>query len=226
MTTSALTQVSHHLCPYVQRAAIALTEKAVPFERVYIDLSNRPDWFNAISPLGKVPLLKVGDEVIFESTEILEYLEETQPRPLHPSDPLRRARHRGFIEMASVILNGIWRFYTAPDHPSFVAEADKLAGLFARVEEALGAGPYFDGTEFSLVDAAFGPVLRSFDVFDEIGDFGILDGLPRLAEWRSTLAARPSIKQAVTAAYHAQLRIFLIDRRSYLSGLMLHPEAA
>ncbi|TGU31135.1 glutathione S-transferase family protein, partial [bacterium M00.F.Ca.ET.152.01.1.1] len=57
--TTRLTLVSHHLCPYVQRAAIALAEKAVPFERVNVDLADKPDWFRAISPLGKVPLLRV-----------------------------------------------------------------------------------------------------------------------------------------------------------------------
>src|SRR5262249_53227565 len=62
-----LTLISHDLCPYVQRAVIALSEKGVPFDRVYIDLNAKPDWFLAISPLGKVPLLKVGDHVIFES---------------------------------------------------------------------------------------------------------------------------------------------------------------
>ena len=51
-----LTLVSHHLCPYVQRASIALDEKGVRFERTYIDLKSKPDWFLKISPLGKVPL--------------------------------------------------------------------------------------------------------------------------------------------------------------------------
>ena len=49
--------ISHDLCPYVQRAVISLTEKGVPFERSYIDLGNKPDWFLAISPLGKTPVL-------------------------------------------------------------------------------------------------------------------------------------------------------------------------
>src|SRR6516225_3257669 len=84
-----LTLVSHDLCPFVQRAVIALTEKGVPFDRIYIDLADKPDWFLAISPLGKVPLLKVGDDgVIFESAVILEYLEDTQPHPLYPADRL------------------------------------------------------------------------------------------------------------------------------------------
>jgi hypothetical protein len=89
-----LTLISHKLCPYVQRAVIALAERGTGFERIDIDLANKPDWFLAISPLGKTPVLQVGDVPIFESAVILEYLEETQPKPLHPADPLTRAEHR------------------------------------------------------------------------------------------------------------------------------------
>src|SRR5436853_470323 len=145
--------VSHKLCPYVQRAVIALTEKGVPFERVDIDLANKPAWFTAISPLGKTPVLKVGDTAIFESAVILEYLEETQPRPLHPADPLARAEHRAWIEFASATLNDIWGFYGATDEPTFAAKAKALAGKFETLERRLGDGPYFVGDKFSLVDA-------------------------------------------------------------------------
>src|ERR1043166_2786147 len=92
--TARLVLVSHHLCPYVQRAAIALHEKSVAFERVYIDLAAKPDWFLAESPLGKTPLLKVDGAVVFESAVICEYLEDTVAPALHPADPLERARHR------------------------------------------------------------------------------------------------------------------------------------
>ena len=47
--------ISHKLCPYVQRAVIALTEKGVAFERIDVDLANKPDWFLKVSPLGKPP---------------------------------------------------------------------------------------------------------------------------------------------------------------------------
>jgi glutathione S-transferase len=112
-----LTLISHHLCPYVQRAVIALTEKKVPFERIDVDLANKPDWFKALSPLGKTPVLKVGEAVIFESAVILEYLEETQPFPMHPKDPLQRAWHRSWIEFGSEVLNGIWGFYPRRTKP-------------------------------------------------------------------------------------------------------------
>src|ERR1700733_10411564 len=95
--------ISHKLCPYVQRAVIALTEKGVAIERIDIDLGDKPEWFLKISPLGKTPVLMVGEAAIFESAVILEYLEDTHSPPLHPADPLDRADHRAWIEVTSSI---------------------------------------------------------------------------------------------------------------------------
>src|SRR6201981_2113179 len=109
---AALKLISHKLCPYVQRAVIALTEKGVAFERIDVDLANKPDWFLKITPLGKTPVLLVGEHAIFESAVILEYLEETQAHPLHPADALMRAEHRAWIEFGSAVLDDIAAFYT------------------------------------------------------------------------------------------------------------------
>jgi len=220
-----LTLVSHELCPFVQRAAIALDEKGVKFERIDVDLASKPDWFLAISPLGKVPLLKVGDAGIFESAVILEYLEETQPNPLHPVDALKRAEHRAWMEFGSSMLMDIWNFYVATDEATFEGKRKTLAEKFARLEQRLGEGPYFDGARFSLVDAVFGPVFRYFDVFDRIADFGMLADKPRLAAWRHALAQRPSIARAVKADYPERLRAFLQSRGSRLSALMAREAA-
>jgi glutathione S-transferase len=215
-----LTLVSHHLCPYVQRAAIALAEKGAVFERIDVDLGNKPAWFTAISPLGKTPVLQVGETAIFESAVILEYLEETQPNPLHPGDPLQRAEHRSMIEFGSAILNDIGAFYTAPDAAAFETKRKRLTERFTWLERRLGAGPWFDGAHFSLVDAVFAPVFRYFDVFDRIGDFSILTGLQSIARWRRSLAARPSVRGAVAADYDERLQRFLLARNSHLSRLM------
>jgi glutathione S-transferase len=214
-----LTLVSHPLCPYVQRAAIALLEKDVPFERISIDLGHKPDWFQALSPLGRVPLLRVGDAVIFESSVICEYLEETLPHPLHPADPMRRAHHRAWMEFGSTILADIWSFETATEARTARAKAEDLAARFARVEAALGEGPYFAGERFSLVDAVFGPVFRYFDTFDEIADFGIFAATPRVRAWREELAARPSVRAAVGPDYGDRLRAFLAERGAHLHRL-------
>ena len=217
--THKLKLISHKLCPYVQRAVISLTEKGVPFERVDVDLSNKPDWFKAISPLGKTPVLLVGETAIFESAVILEYLEETQPNPLHPADPLARAEHRAWIEFGSAILNNIWGLYTAADEPAFSAKAAALCEKFVRVEDRLKR-PWFDGERFSLVDAVFGPVFRYFDTFDRVGAFGTLDDPPKLAAWRAALAARPSVQGAVSSEYPALLWNFYRTRGSHLSRLI------
>src|ERR1700681_476735 len=215
--------ISHKLCPYVQRAVIALTEKGVAFERIDIDLANKPDWFLAISPLGKTPVLQVGDSAIFESAVILEYLEETQGKPLHPADPLVRAEHRGWIEFGSTVLNDVAGFYAAKDEASFKARTAQLEQKFARLEARVAASPWFDGENFSLVDAVFGPVFRYFDVFDEIAC--ILSSKPKLARWRKALAARPSVRTAVSADYPALLRDFVERRNSWLSGLQARAAA-
>ncbi|MGO4716165.1 glutathione S-transferase family protein [Bradyrhizobium sp. 2TAF24] len=217
--SAPLKLISHKLCPYVQRVAIALAEKGVPFERIDIDLANKPDWFLAISPLGKTPVLQVGDTAIFESAVILEYLEETQPHPLHPADPLARAEHRGWIEFNSAVLGDIWGLETAKDEAAFRAKVTALEQKFARLETRLMAQPWFDGASFSLVDAVFAPAFRYFDVIDRIGDFGIFTGKPKLNRWRASLAERPSVQHAVSAAYPELLREFMAKHNAFVLSL-------
>ncbi len=219
--------VSHALCPYVQRAVIALAEKGVPFTRTVVDLSRKPDWFTAISPLGKVPLLKVDDSVLFESAVICDYLDETLEPRLHPADPLERARHRAWVEFASAVLNDVWRLYTAPDLPAYDARRADLRARVGQLEAALGEGPYFAGPAFSLVDAAFGPVFRYFDVFERFADLGLFDGRPKVAAWRRALSARPSVRDAVAADYADRLRAFVIGQGGHLGRLAeAAPQAA
>ncbi|MBD9374379.1 glutathione S-transferase family protein [Rhizobium sp. ARZ01] len=215
MTERTFTLVSHHLCPYVQRAAIALEEKGVGFERIYIDLSAKPDWFLGVSPLGKVPLLRIDDsngrQVLFESAAICEFLEEVLPGPrMHPTDPFVRARHRGWMEFGSNLLADIWVFETTIDTQTFAAKRQALASKFVQIEAELhDGGPFFGGVDFSLVDAVFAPIFRYFDVFDTIADHGVFDGLMRVPAWRRSLAARASVRSAVTADYPERLMDFL-----------------
>jgi len=221
-----LTLVSHALCPYVQRAVIALGEKGVPFRRVDVDLAAKPDWFRAISPLGKVPLLRVGrpdgtQTVLFESAAICEFIDETVPGPrLHPEDPVERARHRAWMEFGSAMLGDIWGLETATDAASFEAKRRALDAKAATLEATLDAtGPWFAGARFSLVDAVFGPVFRYFDVFDGIAATGIFAARPKLAAWRAALAARPSVRDAVAPDYADRLRAFLRRHDAHLLKL-------
>jgi len=212
--------ISHHLCPYVQRAVITLLEKDIPHERTYIDLSHKPDWFRQISPLGKVPLLKVDEEVLFESAVICEYLNEITPGSLHPADPLQKAKHRSWIEFGSNILNCIAGFYNAPNQESFEQKRDELTSKFLWIEQFLSDGGYFAGATFSLVDGVYGTIFRYFDVFDMVAEFDIFAKTPKVKNWRQLLQTRSSIQRAVTEDYAQRLLIFLQQRNSYLSTLI------
>jgi glutathione S-transferase len=208
--------VSHALCPYVQRAAIAFAEKAAPFTRTVIDLADKPDWFSAISPLGKVPLLLVDGEVLFESAAIVDYIDETVSPRLHPVDPIARARHRAWIEYASTLLADLWGLYTASDAAAYGERLKTIGGRLDTLETALGDGPYFAGTNFSLVDAAFAPAFRYFDVFERVVDLSVHVGRPKLTAWRRALSARPSVRAAVAPDYADRLVSYVRAQNGHL----------
>jgi len=212
-----LTLVSHALCPYVQRAAIVLAENGVPYQRRDVDLSAKPAWFRAVSPLGKTPVLLVDGAPIFESAVICEYLDETVAPRLHPADALERARHRAWIEFASQLLNLVAGLYSAADEAQFEFRRAELAARFAQVEAVLGTGPHFAERDFSIVDAAYAPVFRYFDTFERITDLRLFADTPKLSRWRAALAMRPSVRDAVSPQYPQRLMDFLKARGSALS---------
>ncbi|MFY0682170.1 MAG: glutathione S-transferase family protein [Thalassovita sp.] len=223
MTTHHL--ISHHLCPYVQRAVIVLSEKRIEHERTYIDLANKPEWFKPISPLGRVPLLQTNDAVLFESQVIAEYLDEVTPGSLHPTDPLKKARHRSWIEFGSETLAAIGGFYLAKDDAAFEQKRQALRAKFERINSEI-QGPYFAGDDFHLIDGVWATIFRYFDVFDDIQDFGILKDLEPLNTWRETVAARDSVINAVPEGYNDRLKTFLSKKNSVLGQMMMRLSAA
>lgn len=220
--STQLRLISHKLCPYVQRAVIVALEKQIAFERVDIDLANKPDWFLAISPTGKTPLLQVtrNGEVtnLFESAVIAEYLDESGGEPLLPADPLERARHRAWVEFASATLGAIGQLYSAGDLVSFERAKAHLRGKLELVEREI-AGAWFGGAHFGLVDAAFAPAFRYLDVFGMRAGLQLLGGLPEAAAWATRLAERQSVRRAVSADYPQLLVEFVKRKGSYLGSL-------
>ena len=201
MNTTRLELVSFKTCPFVQRAAIVLHEKAVPFVITYIDQNNKPDWFLKISPLGKVPLLKVDDTVLFESAVIAEYLDEAYPPPLHPADALRRAHNRAWIEFSSTLLSSQFQMLMAPDRAAFDAAAVRFGELLDRLEAELGAGPFFNGAALALVDCAFAPVFMRMTIMEPYLELDVFAQRPRLKAWSEALLARAAVRQSVVPGF-------------------------
>ena len=220
--------ISHKLCPYVQRAAIVAAEKQIDFERVDIDLANKPAWFLAISPTGKVPLLEVTEadgavHILFESAVIAEYLDEISDAEslgrLLPANPLARARTRAWVEYASATLGDIARLYAAPDAAGFEAAIGAIEARLETLDREI-ASPFFAGSRFGLADAAFAPVFRYLDVFERALDFGLVERGPRVAAWGQELMRRPSVIGAVPLDYADELLGFVTGKNGHLARLI------
>ncbi len=222
MSQSRLTLVSHGLCPFVQRVAILLLEKQVPFQRIDVDLKDRPNWFRVMSPTGKVPLLMVqkGDEeatVLFESVAICEYIEQVYPEPaLHPEYAITRAQHRAWIEFATAMLADAWGYSNAADQQTALSKSAALRGKLERFELEKSDGNYFAGAKLSMVDIAVAPVFRYFDILGFEPGHPLFDGLVRIAEWRHALANRASVQAAVAEDYADRLRKHLLEVKAIL----------
>src|SRR4051794_29062004 len=147
--------VSFKTCPWVQRSAIILREKNTPFEFRHIEPDNRPDWFLAISPHKKVPVLRVDDRVsLFESNAIAEFLDETTEPRLHPADPVLRAVNRAWTDYLPTFAAAVTGTAYAPSEAEYAKAAAGIAVPFERLEGALArqnAGPLFNGAAYSLV---------------------------------------------------------------------------
>lgn len=189
--------ISFRTCPFVQRAVITLKHKQIDYDITYIDLADPPDWFVEMSPLKKVPVLKVDDEVLFESAVINEYLDEITGGSLQPSDSLARAKNRAWVEFASNMLGNLYMMKMSKDEERFKKYRDTLIDQLYRVEKRLGDGPWFNGAEFSLADTAFAPLFRQNSVAQN--RMSVIDpaSMPKVTAWAERLLALPEVRDSV-----------------------------
>jgi glutathione S-transferase len=222
--------VSFKTCPWVQRAAIVLREKNVAFEFRHIDPDNRPDWFLAISPHKKVPVLRVDDRVsLFESNAIAEYLDETVPPRLHPEDPVQRAVNRAWTDYLPTFAESVTGCAYADTEADYDKAVQRMDVPFARLEEALakqGSGPYFNGARYSLVDAGYAPFLQRYIYLDRVRKLERIDRFPRLEAWAEALMARPSTHSFPPAEFEPMYRAALKRRKKFLSQFVDEAKAA
>ncbi|MBF0622835.1 MAG: glutathione S-transferase family protein [Magnetococcales bacterium] len=214
--------VSYKICPYVQRAAIALLHTKTPFELTHIMPGQQPDWFWQISPLGQVPLLKVDDNtVLFDSTVLGEFVNDITPEPLLPEDPIQRANARGWVQFASACQGDFSAMISADSEEGFNKARDALLKKLKRLDNALEAEPWFLGTAFSLVDAAFAPLWMRLAVVQESYSAVIdLSDTPKAVAWSKRLLALPEVKDSVVPELPRLFKGFILKKRSYLAKAM------
>ncbi|MDH5444387.1 MAG: glutathione S-transferase family protein [Gammaproteobacteria bacterium] len=195
----SLKLISFELCPFVQRSVITLLEKNIDFEISYLtldELKNPPEWFRQISPLGKVPVLRVDDTTLFESTVIMEYIDETSAPSLHPADPLQRALNRAWMAFGGDLLFAHYRYATAADKETFEASRQELKDSLLKLEPMV-KGPFFNGESFNLIDAAFASLFMRMDILESQHSSGFYADTPNIAAWAAALAERDTVRNSV-----------------------------
>jgi glutathione S-transferase len=197
---------------FARKVEIALREKGLAFERVMVPFSQErgyapkhPDVL-AANPKGQVPVLIDGDLTVFDSTIILEYLEDAYPDPpLYPATPRARAECR-LLELFAdeVLLVDIKRLMYRSEPPADDAERRTrqaedgrqgeaaLRQRWAELEGRLGGSEWFGRDSFSAADIAlFMAVLFARRLHGPS-----LDGFPALDAWFARAGARPSVQPA------------------------------
>jgi len=197
---------THALSPFSGKVRIALDEKGVAVAEEQLAITRqaiiaKPKGLLDANPRGQVPTLVAGDLVLYDSTVILEWLEERHPEPpLLPSGADARARARLLEDEGDWLMNGpvadllaqTWRLRDPAERDSakFDAAVAALHAAFDRLEALLSDGRHWlAGEAFSVADISVNfPV--SFAVF-----FGVppTTGHPQLAAWAARVGARASV---------------------------------
>ena len=175
-------------CPYCARARIVLEEKALAYEPVEIDLSDRPAWIYDKNPRGRVPVLEDEGLVLPESLAIMEYLEERWPEPaLLPADPGDRALVRVWYSRFDDLSGA---YYDARRGEDLDAPA-RLDAELDKLDRPLFEQPYLAGAAYSLADIAYVPWILRIETLLNVD----VRRREALAGWLARLEERPSIAQ-------------------------------
>ncbi len=212
--------ISFPVCPYVQRARILLNTKQVRHDIDYIDLFDKPAWYLDRVPTGKVPALFIGDETLFESNVITEYLDDTAGVPLLPSDPLARATEKSWIAYSDALLMSLYRALTANDidsysmHKSALLDGIDRAADFIRARMALGY-------RLGAFEAAIGPLIQRIELVPNLrGAFHArFNDSSRVGRWAQRLVDDKALLASVPDDFVEQFTTFFdIDGKPHLAA--------
>jgi glutathione S-transferase len=179
---------------------MVLHEKQVDFEVREVDLRNKSEEFLAASPTGKVPVVVVDGDSLYESNVVNQYLDETTGGPkLMPEDPKRRAHARIWMASAdtdffpAVFIASVGRERGFSEER--ISEAfEKLTTELAALEERLDGREYLAG-EFSLADIAYAGNFVRLLALEDRGEVS-LEGYPNVSAWIQRIESRESYKAA------------------------------
>ena len=191
-------------CPYAQRTRMLMIEKEIPFELTEVDLRSKPDWFLAVSPYGKVPVIVDDGQTIYESAIINEYLDEKYKNvPMMPKEPVERAKARIWMDYCTnkyLILSRKLLLDNGNEELQ-IENKKKMKESLLYIEkecfEKNANGPFWLGNNISLVDLHYAPFFERFGAFKELFGVEWPEECVKIADWWSAIQKRDSFKMPV-----------------------------
>ena len=217
---SAIKLVTSKLSPFGHRVEMCLIEKKISYEKVDVDLADKPDWFIQDSPLGKAPIIYGNGRPLFESIAICEYLEESfLDNPLHSKDVYTRAWHRGWMEFSNGLISSIFGIAFASDQKTLDEKIDETRKKIANLEKYLISEPFFGGQQFLLIDACFATAFTPALSIRANYGVEIFDEGSRTDKYIKKLIERESFDKVIPEDYDSVLEDFLERKNSHLLKL-------
>lgn len=211
--------ISFKVCPFVQRSIILLKEKKVDYDIEYIDIYDPPAWFIKLSPTGKVPVLQIENDVLFESAVISEYIEEVYQPALHPSKPVLKAKNRAWIEYTSPLYMGTFNLMLAKNKEDAETAQNDISKLLSGLAQAKQNQPWFNGDSFSLVDIAAAPFFVRAAFFKNNCKLDLLENFSGMQQWSEQLLARQSVKDSIVDGFENMLKMKMESNGSFINTL-------
>ena len=207
LTEGHLELISHPLCSFNQRLVILLLLKGqrlgADFTVRYVSLAHLPEWFHALSPHGAMPVLALtGVQCLStHACTTAEFLDEVTPPQLHPTDPVRRLRHRHWIVAADAILGKLRGVFAASHEADIDLALDEIFQALSDLESELHETAAWFDEQASIVDAAFAPLFCLLLHFRALADDCRWAPVPRVRAWAEYLLQQPSVQASKAPDY-------------------------
>ncbi|MBL6976922.1 MAG: glutathione S-transferase family protein [Candidatus Thioglobus sp.] len=213
--------ISFKLCPFAQRAIILLNTQKIDFEITYINPMDPPDWFKEISPTGQVPLLKVDDQIVFESSVITEFINDISTTSIHPDNVVQKANNRSWIAFSSAMFDDLFGLVTG-DKDKFNASKEALFNELAKLESAKSSDVFFNGNDFNMIDAALAPIFMRLAWINEFTDNALsIAEFKHLSAWSDAILAVEEVATSVVDGLDDVYYSNIEGREGHLSTLLV-----
>ena len=206
--------IAFDFCPYAQRGVISLLQNNIPHKLTYLDPENLPDWFDEVSPFGKVPILRVdGRTTIFESTVINELIALISTTQMLAADPIERSLCRSWTEFGSTLLDQVTQILGVKSEEEFINKRAELHNNLALLEEQLeGRGPYFSGDKFSLIDSTYAPLFMRMQYLNKSIPLYDPKEFPLITSWSNVLLSLDSVQNSIPGSFEKIYQDFIQKR--------------